>query len=65
MWRRMGETVVLVTAVQARRPATQDFMPLTVDYVEKHHAAGVLPENYGRRDQESVRKNQLRVAKVV
>lgn len=46
-----GETVVLVTAVGAKeaRPGT-NFMPLTVDYIEKTHAAGKIPGGFFKRE---------------
>lgn len=46
-----GETVVLVTAVGAKeaRPGT-NFMPLTVDYIEKTYAAGKIPGGFFKRE---------------
>ena len=40
---RMGDTVVLVTAVCSRRPTDRDFLPLFVEYREKLYAAGRIP----------------------
>ena len=34
-WVKYGGTVVLVTAVAARKEANVDFLPLTVDYRER------------------------------
>jgi polyribonucleotide nucleotidyltransferase len=48
---RQGDTMVLVTAVAASttRPGV-DFMPLTVDYLEKTSAAGRIPGGYFKRE---------------
>ena len=48
---RYGDSMVLVTAVAsaAVRPGI-DFMPLTVDYLEKTSAAGKLPGGYFKRE---------------
>ncbi len=46
-----GETVVLVSAMGA--PDIRegiDFLPLSVDYVEKSYSAGKIPGNYFRRE---------------
>jgi polyribonucleotide nucleotidyltransferase len=45
-----GETVVLVTVVSARKERDADFLPLTVEYMEKIYAAGRIPGNYFRRE---------------
>ncbi|HEY6403249.1 MAG TPA: polyribonucleotide nucleotidyltransferase, partial [Blastocatellia bacterium] len=46
-----GETVVLVTAVSARKPKEGvDFFPLTVDYREYGYAAGRIPGGYFKRE---------------
>lgn len=46
---RSGDTMVLVTAcVGAEKDG--DFVPLTVDYVEKTYAAGKIPGGYFRRE---------------
>ena len=47
---RYGDSMVLVTAVGAAtvRPGI-DFMPLTVDYLEKTSAAGKIPGGYFKR----------------
>ncbi|HEY2731490.1 MAG TPA: polyribonucleotide nucleotidyltransferase [Polyangia bacterium] len=48
---RYGDTMVLVTAVAAGniRPGV-DFMPLTVDYLEKTSSAGRIPGGYFKRE---------------
>ncbi len=56
----MGDTVVLVTAV-ARPTATpgRDFFPLTVNYVEKHYAAGRIPGGFFKREGRPTEKETL------
>ncbi len=45
-----GETVVLVTVVSSNDASIGDFLPLTVEYMEKIYAAGRIPGNYFRRE---------------
>lgn len=45
-----GETIVLVTVVSSNESAKGDFLPLTVEYMEKIYAAGRIPGNYFRRE---------------
>jgi polyribonucleotide nucleotidyltransferase len=48
---RMGETMLLVTAVMAAAPREGiDFFPLTCDYEEKLYAAGKIPGGFIRRE---------------
>jgi len=48
---RYGDSMVLVTAVaSAAVRAGIDFMPLTVDYLEKTSAAGKIPGGYFKRE---------------
>ena len=48
---KMGDTVVLVTAVGKREAvAGRDFFPLTVNYVEKTYAAGKIPGGFFKRE---------------
>ncbi|MEO6952302.1 MAG: polyribonucleotide nucleotidyltransferase, partial [Polyangia bacterium] len=48
---RYGETMVLVTAVANESVREgMDFMPLTVEYVEKTSAAGKIPGGYFKRE---------------
>jgi polyribonucleotide nucleotidyltransferase len=56
----MGDTVVLVTAV-AKSTATpgRDFFPLTVNYVEKHYAAGRIPGGFFKREGRPTEKETL------
>ncbi len=46
-----GESVVLVTACGSQEPRPgHDFVPLTVDYVEKTYAAGKIPGGFFKRE---------------
>ena len=48
---RMGDTVLLVTAVEQKVTETRrDFFPLTVNYQEKTYAAGKIPGGYFKRE---------------
>jgi polyribonucleotide nucleotidyltransferase len=47
---RSGETMVLSTVCDGEPRAGLDFFPLTVDYREKHYAAGRIPGNFFRRE---------------
>ncbi|MDO8526940.1 MAG: polyribonucleotide nucleotidyltransferase [Deltaproteobacteria bacterium] len=48
---RYGDTVVLVTATASEKPKLGcDFLPLTVDYVEKTFAAGKIPGGFFKRE---------------
>ncbi len=48
---RMGETIVLVTAVfQKTAVPGRDFFPLTVNYIEKTYAAGRIPGGFFKRE---------------
>jgi polyribonucleotide nucleotidyltransferase len=48
---RMGDTMVLVTVVASKKAKKDcDFIPLTVDYIEKAYAAGKIPGNFFRRE---------------
>jgi polyribonucleotide nucleotidyltransferase len=48
---RYGDTVVLVTACRASEASEgTDFMPLTVNYLEKTYAAGKIPGGFFKRE---------------
>ena len=48
---KYGETVVLATAVMARKESPTDWMPLKVDYEEKFYAAGkIIGSRFIRRE---------------
>ncbi len=56
----MGDTVVLVTAVAQQQPAAgRDFLPLTVNYVEKTYAAGRIPGGFFKREGRPTEKETL------
>jgi polyribonucleotide nucleotidyltransferase len=56
----MDDTVVLATVVAARtsKPG-QDFLPLTVDYLEKTYAAGRIPGGFFKREGRPSEKETL------
>src|ERR1700752_1844128 len=55
-----GETVVLATVVAAKAPREGvDFLPLTVDYIEKAYAAGRIPGGYFKREGRPTEKETL------
>ena len=46
-----GDTLILATACVSSEPREgADFLPLTVDYEEKHYAAGKIPGSFIRRE---------------
>jgi polyribonucleotide nucleotidyltransferase len=47
---RYGDTMVLVTAVALDTERATDFLPLTVDYIEKTSSAGKIPGGYFKRE---------------
>ncbi len=56
----MGDTVVLVTACARQTPAAgRDFLPLTVNYVEKTYAAGRIPGGFFKREGRPTEKETL------
>ena len=60
VWVRMGDSIVLVTAVSAaEKKEGIDFFPLTVDYQEKLFAAGRVPGSYFRREGRPTEKETL------
>src|SRR6266567_1463721 len=55
-----GETVVLATVVAAKAAREGvDFLPLTVDYIEKTYAAGRIPGGYFKREGRPTEKETL------
>jgi len=57
---RYGDTVVLATAVGARKPKEGiDFFPLTVNYQEKYSAAGRIPGGFFKREGRPTEKETL------
>jgi polyribonucleotide nucleotidyltransferase len=56
----MGDTVVLVTAcAKTSANAGRDFLPLTVNYVEKTYAAGRIPGGFFKREGRPTEKETL------
>jgi polyribonucleotide nucleotidyltransferase len=47
---RYGDTVVLATAQASDEPIEADFLPLTVEFEEKHYAVGKIPGSFMRRE---------------
>jgi polyribonucleotide nucleotidyltransferase len=47
---RYGDSIVLVTAHMAGSSGTMDFLPLTVEYEERHYAIGKIPGSFMRRE---------------
>ena len=48
---KLGDTIVLATAVSTKSKRDGiDFLPLTVDYLEKSYASGRIPGNFFRRE---------------
>lgn len=47
---RLGDTVVLVTAAMNDEPSPIPFLPLTVEYEERHYAIGKIPGSFLRRE---------------
>ncbi len=48
---RSGDSIVLVTACVSSKPKDKaDFLPLTVDYIEKTFAAGKIPGGFFKRE---------------
>ena len=47
---RCGNTVLLATAVMDEKPVEEQFLPLTVQYIEKSYAAGKIPGGFVKRE---------------
>jgi polyribonucleotide nucleotidyltransferase len=47
---RYGDTLVLVTAHMTDNPTPNDFLPLAVEYEERHYAIGKIPGSFQRRE---------------
>ena len=47
---RYGDTLVLVTAHMSDNPTSNDFLPLAVEYEERHYAIGRIPGSFQRRE---------------
>ena len=47
---RYGDTLVLVTAHMSDDRSPMSFLPLTVEYEERHYAVGKIPGSFLRRE---------------
>lgn len=47
---KYGDTVILVTAQMSDAPIAANFLPLTVEYEERHYAIGKIPGSFMRRE---------------
>ncbi|RMH54726.1 MAG: polyribonucleotide nucleotidyltransferase [Deinococcus-Thermus bacterium] len=50
VWVRYGDTVVMATAQASENPIEADFLPLTVEFEERHYAVGRIPGSFMRRE---------------
>jgi len=56
----MDDTVVLCAVTASAQPAPgKDFLPLTVDYIEKYYAAGKIPGGFFKREGKPSEKDTL------
>jgi polyribonucleotide nucleotidyltransferase len=56
---RMGDSMVLVTAVGSQQPRDIDFMPLTCEYREYFYSSGKIPGSFFRREGRSTNEEIL------
>ncbi|MDR3092539.1 MAG: polyribonucleotide nucleotidyltransferase [Endomicrobium sp.] len=62
---RVGDTVVLVTAVALKEPKRDiNFMPLTVDYRERTYAVGKIPGGFFKREARP-REKEILVSRLI
>lgn len=47
---RQGKSVILATVTREEKLVEEDFLPLTVQYIEKAYAAGKIPGGYVKRE---------------
>lgn len=47
---RQGKSVVLATVAREEKQVEEDFLPLTVQYIEKAYATGKIPGGYVKRE---------------
>lgn len=47
---RQGKSIVLATVAREEKQVEEDFLPLTVQYIEKAYAAGKIPGGYVKRE---------------
>lgn len=51
VWLKSGKSVLLATVCMDENPVEEDFLPLTVQYIEKSYAAGKIPGGFVKREQ--------------
>ncbi len=56
---RSGESIVLCTAGVTSTPTTFDFLPLTVDYMDRTGASGAIPGGFMKREGRSSERETL------
>ncbi|MBX3181708.1 MAG: polyribonucleotide nucleotidyltransferase [Polyangiaceae bacterium] len=61
---RLGDCVVLITAVSTSERPHMDFFPLTCEYVEKTYAAGKIPGGFFKREGR-LRDNETLTARIM
>ena len=47
---RYGDVMILATVQASDKPSTLDFLPLTVEFEERHYAVGKIPGSFMRRE---------------
>ncbi len=47
---RYGDVMILATAQASDKPSTLDFLPLTVEFEERHYSVGKIPGSFMRRE---------------
>ena len=47
---KVGKAVILATIARDENQVSEDFLPLTVQYIEKQYAAGKIPGGYIKRE---------------
>ncbi len=50
VWIRYGETIIMGTAEGSKEPIDMPFLPLTVEFEERHYAIGKIPGSFMRRE---------------
>ena len=56
---KQGDTILLTTAVISKEKRDLDFVPLTVDFIEKMYAVGRIPGGYLKREARPSEKGTL------
>ena len=50
VWYRQGKAVLLATVAIDEKPVEEDFLPMTVQYIEKSYAAAKIPGGFIKRE---------------